>query len=101
MGQTAPSAQLDLLDQRMHLTGSIHFDNAAQVYEQGLKLVKQHTEWPLIVDLSGLESSNTIALAIFVQWLRQCRADQRIILQHTPEKMQAIIAASNLQQAFV
>ncbi len=95
------AAQLSLTDQQIQLKGSINFDNAAQVYEQGLKLLKQQTQWPLIVDLSGLEASNTIALAVFVQWVRQCAAGQNIVLQHTPEKMQAIINASNLQQAFV
>lgn len=97
MSQAVP---LSLQDCTMRLSGSIHFENAAQIYQQGLLMLQQQQKWPLLLDLSGLEASNTIALAVFVQWVRQCRAGQQIILQHTPEKMQAIINASNLQAAF-
>lgn len=86
--------------QTMHLHGSVSFDNAAQIYQQGLLMLQQHQHWPLLLDLSGLEASNTIALAVFVQWVRQCKAGQNIVLQHMPEKMQSIIDASNLQAAF-
>ena len=63
-------------------------------------MLQQQKKWPLLLDLSGLQASNTIALAVFVQWVRQCKVGQQIVLQHTPEKMQAIIDASNLQAAF-
>ena len=94
------AAQLSLDHDVLMLNGSIQFDNAAQVYQQGLALLNAHTNWPLKVDLSGLNTSNSIALAVFVQWVRQCSAGQNIVLQHTPEKLQAIIAASNLENAF-
>ncbi len=94
------AAQLSLDNNVMKLSGDINFDNATEIYQQGLALLKQQTSWPLAVDLSALRSSNTITLAIFVQWVRQCRVGQKIVLQHTPEKMQAIITASNLQAAF-
>ena len=93
--------QLNLKDQTMVLSGRIDFDNAATLYQQGLELLKQQSQWPVMVDLSGLEASNTIALAVFVQWVRQCAADQRIVLQHIPAKMQAIIEASNLTSVLV
>ena len=94
------AAQLSLDNNVMKLSGDINFDNATEVYQQGLALLEQQSSWPLAVDLSALRSSNTITLAIFVQWVRQCKAGQKIVLQHTPEKMQAIITASNLQAAF-
>lgn len=97
MSQALP---ISLQDQTMRLSGSIHFENAAQIYQQGLLMLQQQKKWPLLLDLSGLQASNTIALAVFVQWVRQCKAGQQIVLQHTPEKMQAIIDASNLQAAF-
>lgn len=97
MSQVLP---ISLQDQTMRLSGSIHFENAAQIYQQGLLMLQQQKKWPLLLDLSGLQASNTIALAVFVQWVRQCKVGQQIVLQHTPEKMQAIIDASNLQAAF-
>jgi phospholipid transport system transporter-binding protein len=94
------AAQLSVQDQVLFLKGSIEFDNAADVYEQGLKLLKQQNQWPIYIDLSSLNSSNTIALAVFVQWLRQCSASQPVYLQQVPPKMQAIIQASNLMAEF-
>ena len=84
----------------MRLSGSIHFGNAAQIYQQGLLMLQQQKKWPLLLDLSGLQASNTIALAVFVQWVRRCKVGQQIVLQHKPEKMQSIIDSSNLQAAF-
>ncbi|XID75082.1 STAS domain-containing protein [Alkanindiges sp. WGS2144] len=94
------TAQLSLHNQVMTLTGSVNFDNAAQVYQQGLLLLKQQTSWPVYIDLSALTSSNTITLAVFVQWLRQGLAGQQLYLQKVPAKMQAIIGASSLMQSF-
>lgn len=94
------AAQLSVQDQVLFLKGSIEFDNAATVYEKGLTLLKQQQQWPVSIDLSGLESSNTIVLAVFVQWLRQCATGQMFYLQKVPQKMQAIIQASNLMAEF-
>lgn len=94
------AAQLSVHNQVMFLKGSIDFDNAASLYEQGLSVLKQQQQWPVTIDLSALQSSNTITLAVFVQWLRQCNTGQTIHLQQVPQKMQAIIQASNLLDAF-
>lgn len=93
------AAQLKVQDQVLFVTGSIDFDNAPAIYAQGLKLLQQQNQWPIALDLSGLSSSNTIALAVFVQWLRQRQAGQGFYLKQVPPKMQAIIEASNLADA--
>ncbi|RYY78633.1 MAG: STAS domain-containing protein [Moraxellaceae bacterium] len=92
-------AQLKVQDQVLFVTGSIGFDNAPAIYKQGLNLLQQQNQWPIALDLSGLTSSNTIALAVFVQWLRQRKVGQGFYLKEVPQKMQAIIKASNLADA--
>lgn len=93
------ATQLKVQDQVLFVAGSIEFDNAPAIYAQGVKLLQQQTQWPIALDLSGLTSSNTIALAVFVQWLRQRQVGQGFYLKEVPQKMQAIIQASNLADA--
>lgn len=94
------AAQLSIQNQVLLVRGSIDFDNAATVYAQGLNLLQQQPSSPVYVDLAGLQSSNSITLAIFVQWLRHRAVGQALYLQHVPPKMQAIVQASNLLDAF-
>lgn len=95
------SVDVQIKDQVIQLSGFINFDNAEQVYQQGIALIKQYSGNNLIpVDLSQLTSSNTISLAVFVQWLRLCSPARKIRLIAVPTKMLDIIQASNLLDEF-
>jgi phospholipid transport system transporter-binding protein len=95
------SANVQLTDQMVYLSGFIDFDNAETVYQQGIPLLKQYTSSDVIpVDLSALTSSNTISLAVFVQWLKVILPTRKIQLLNVPPKMFDIIQASNLQAEF-
>lgn len=99
------AASVTAKGQEWILDGSIGFDNAAQIYQQGLAYLKQQTQWPVYIDLAALQSSNSITLAVFVQWLRRCSEPQRsvaqgLFLKNVPAKMQAIIQASSLATEF-
>jgi len=84
-------------DQHLILSGAVTFSNAKQLYQQGLPLLKVDQP-PTVLDLSQLSQSNTIALAVLVQWLRQLKPTQSLQLAHVPEKLQAIMRASNLER---
>lgn len=86
---------------QFELSGRIDYQNAAQVYQQGLQLIKQHQAFPVILDLSGLEQGNTLALAICIQWLRACPDHQGLKLKNVPSKMLGIVRASHLEQVLV
>lgn len=93
--------ELQIKDQVIYLSGYINFDNAQQVYEQGIPLVKKLLGSSAVaLDLSGLTSSNTISLAVFVQWLRLSLPQCAIRLINVPHKMMDIIRASSLQADF-
>ncbi len=94
------SAQLSLSNQTLSLMGVINFDNAEKVYQEGLILLKQAAAPVVLLDLSAFNSSNTISLAVFVQWLRAMSAQCQLKLVHMPEKMRDIIEASNLLEVF-
>lgn len=80
--------------------GVINFDNAEKVYQEGLALLKQVVAPVVLLDLSAFNSSNTISLAVFVQWQRVIVEKSQFKLIHVPEKMRDIIEASNLLEAF-
>ncbi len=91
------TANLTCQDQRLLLSGAVTFANAQALYQQGLPLLNSALP-PTVLDLSQLSQSNTIALAVIVQWLRQLKPTQSLPLQHVPDKLQAIMHASNLEQ---
>lgn len=93
------SATLRLDGQTLFVAGFINFDNAEQVYRQGVQLLSGLVKQNVSLDLSQLQSSNTIGLAVFIQWLRNASL-QHVQLVNVPEKMRDIIQASNLLEIF-
>ncbi len=52
----------------------------------------------VIIDLSGVSSSNSAGLAMLVEWLAIARQHQtQLAFEHVPENMQAAARASDLQ----
>jgi len=84
-------------DDVLLLSGAVTFANAQSLYQQGLPLLAVKSP-PTVLDLSQLGLSNTIALAVIVQWLRQLKPTQSLQLVNVPEKLQAIMRASNLER---
>lgn len=96
------SVELSINNQVLYVSGFIGFDNAARVYAQGIALIQQLSAGEnIVIDLAELTSSNTISLAVFVQWLRVCLPQQAIQLLHVPRKMHDIIGASSLDRKSV
>lgn len=93
------SATLRLDGQTLFVSGYINFDNAEQVYRQGVQLLSGLTQKSILLDLSQLQSSNTVGLAVFIQWLRNATI-QHLQLVNVPAKMRDIVSASNLLDVF-
>lgn len=84
-------------DDVLLLSGAVTFANAKSLYQQGLPLLAVNLP-PTVLDLSQLSQSNTIVLAVIVQWLRQLKPTQSLQLQQVPDKLKAIMRASNLER---
>ncbi len=85
-------------DNILYVEGRIDLHNAANAYTEGLVLIKAHTQNTMLtVNLAGLEQGNTLALAVFLQWLRQTPKSQGLGFSHVPAKMLKIIQACHLQ----
>lgn len=87
---------IEFKDQQCHVSGEINFENAQTVYLTGLNIIKKHQDFPLVVNLSKLQSANTIALAVLVRWLRQTPEARGLVFSAVPDKMLKIIQASHL-----
>ena len=92
---------IELKHQQLCLSGTINFENAAQVYQKGLALIRQQARFPLVVNLEVLQLGNTLALAVLVQWLRQTPEQKGLHFQAVPVKMLKIIEACHLQDDLI
>ena len=81
----------------LSLNGKIDFNNAEAIYKQGLSLLKSVKTWPVVVDLSQIESGNTLLLAMILQWLKQMPDMQSLRLGKVPPQMIGILQASHLE----
>lgn len=81
----------------LYVTGRITNHNAVDYYREGLAEILNNAQYPLVVNLSQLEHGSTLALAIFVQWLRQTPQTNGLVFKAVPEKMMKIIQACHLE----
>ena len=91
-------AQLNASGATLSISGSVHFNNANRVFEQGKTALKAISAPIITVDLSALTQSHTVLLAVIVQWIRGLGTGQQLHLAHVPAKLKSIIETSRLQE---
>lgn len=89
---------IELIDQELHVSGKIDYDNAEVYYQQGLMALNSQLNLPLVVNLSKLEQGSTLALAVFIRLLRQTPDAKGLKFKSVPEKMLKIIQSCHLEQ---
>lgn len=52
------------------VSGKIHFDNILALRRQGDRMINSIVQKDLVVDLSGIESSDSSGLSLLLRWLR-------------------------------
>ena len=62
---------IEFRNQELHVSGKIAFENAENYYLNGLRVIQNEQNFPMIVNLSQLEHGSTLALSVFVQRLSQ------------------------------
>lgn len=91
-------AQLTASAATLTISGSVHFNNANSVFEQGKTALQKMNDPIITVDLSQLTQSHTVLLAVIVQWIRGLGQGQQLHLAHVPTKLKSIIETSRLQE---
>lgn len=92
---------IELVNQQWVVSGQIDFGNAETYYQQGLALLKNTSQFPVIVDLSQLQQGSTLALATFVQLLRQTPEAKGLHFKSVPKKMVNIIQSCHLEHDLI
>ncbi|TCM70871.1 phospholipid transport system transporter-binding protein [Acinetobacter calcoaceticus] len=88
---------IEFKNRQLHVSGEINFANAETVYLNGLRMIQQQDTFPVTVNLSALQSPNTLALAVVIRWLRQTPDVKGLVLKAVPEKMTKIIQSCHLE----
>ena len=88
---------IEFKNQELFVSGKIAYENAENYYLNGLKIIQSERNFPLTINLSQLEHGSTLALSVFVQWLRHTPNLQGLQFKAVPEKMMKIIQACHLQ----
>ena len=88
---------IEFKNQELYVSGKIAYENAEIYYLNGLRMIQNEKNFPITVNLSQLEHGSTLALSVFVQWLRQTPNLQGLQFKAVPEKMMKIIQACHLQ----
>ncbi|MDA1106926.1 MAG: STAS domain-containing protein [Proteobacteria bacterium] len=79
------------------LAGELSFATVPQVYVQGGELFDS-TAAILVLDLGGIERTDSAGLALLVEWLRQARHQRRDLrFRNIPAQLLAIAKASGLE----
>ena len=77
----------------------IDFENFAAVRAAGEQFLAQRPDEKAVVDLSSLESSNSITVALLMTWFRFAHArGQEVVYAGAPQDLLSIIEISGLME---
>lgn len=82
---------------RLVLSGNLDFANAPQIYQKSLKAMRDCDS--LTFDFSQLTSSNSVVLALMVEWLKFSKKHRKPIqFIHLSEKITSIAKVGGLEK---
>jgi ABC-type transporter Mla MlaB component len=95
------SATLRQKGDTLVLDGAVGFDNAAALCAEGLALIGKPGP-AVALDLSALQSENSVTVAMVVQWARAAaRSGRALTLTGAPEQFRSIVRISGLTAALL
>jgi phospholipid transport system transporter-binding protein len=87
-------------DGRFRVTGPVVFETAGELLETSSELFSDCTD--MHIDLGGVTSVDSAALALLIEWLRLARqAGSTIQIEHVPEKLLAIARLSGVEEMLI
>lgn len=86
----------------LSLTGTVDYTTAETCLVGGLTILAGlPAGGPWVCDLSGLDSGSSVTAAVLMSWQRAAgRRQQKLVLRSIPERLHAILQASNLLPVF-
>lgn len=74
----AKQAEIKIDNDVIYLCGNLDFSNAMSIYKESLKVFST-VQIKVTVDFSELESTNSAALALIINWMRLARKKNKSI----------------------
>ncbi len=84
-------------EDRYLVSGSLLFQTVAEARMLGMRLLSERER--LVLDLSGVVQSDSAALALLIEWMREARRrGTGVHFENVPSQLQAIARASQVDQ---
>ena len=81
------------------LSGAISFDNANALHAQGVAAIEGATAEPVVFDLSGVDATNSVTVALMMAWFRAAdQAGKRVAFEGISSDLHKIIEFSGLSE---
>ncbi|REH38728.1 anti-anti-sigma regulatory factor [Paraperlucidibaca baekdonensis] len=85
----------------LRLSGRVDYSNASAAQQAGEAVLATLSAGEWRCELSALETGSSVTAAVLMAWQRYALAhDSRLVLTQAPERLVAILAASNLAEVF-
>jgi len=82
----------------LSVRGELSFASVTRLLERSRPLLAA-AKGQLVIDLAGVDRSDSAGLALLMEWLRMARGlGTNILFRHVPEQMLAIARASDLER---
>ena len=82
----------------IHFRGNLDFNNAMSIYNTSLKAFST-SQIKIVIDFSGLQSTNSAALGLIINWMRLARKKNKTIqFQNLSEDVMSLAKASGLDK---
>jgi phospholipid transport system transporter-binding protein len=93
------TADITLQDNRLLISGDLHFSNVMSVYKKSLQQSQQCPE--LVFDFSQLKSSDSAGLALIIEWIKLSReVNKPIRFTHLSDHIMSLAKAAGLADMF-
>lgn len=81
----------------LHVSGVIDFSNANIIWEQSLPLLSSKSRFD--IDFSKIESANSAALALLIEWIKYAKREKKPIQFHyLPKNLVSVASVAGLDQ---
>lgn len=89
------TVKLEKKDGKVFLIGDLTYKSVPSIIDENLL----ENNGDILVDLAGINHSDSSGLALLIQWFRQaCDSQQQVKFENVPEKMLALAKVSNLDK---
>ncbi len=90
--------EIKIENNALMLGGDLDFNNAMEIYNKGARYIANSTQ-DVAVDFSGLVSSNSVVVALIINWMRDAHeAGVKLQLLQVSAEISSLVKAAGLEK---